>query len=334
MSNKVVYKYDINGRFIHSYKNTQQCANDFGVDESTIRKRLTIENDPMFFKDYYLSRNKYSNIFGGKEVQIKNPQAKVLVFDIETSPMVAFVWRMWDQNISQDQVIDDWYITCWSAKWLFDSKVYSDCITPEEAKSIDSLKDRRVVESLWHMINKADVIIGHNIKNFDIPKMNTRFLLCGLQPPSSYQVIDTKQSVTGGTFGFSSNKMDYIADTLGLGRKYKTDFDLWKGCYRGEIEALNYMELYNKRDVVVNEEVYINIRAWIRNHPNIGLYEETEGKHCPVCGHTQLSEVGPYVALVHKYMSYRCDNCGALSRSSKRIDTQTVLEERMVTISR
>ena len=44
---------------------------------------------------------------------------KILIFDLETAPMSAYVWGRWNQNINLEATISEWFILCWSAKWLY-----------------------------------------------------------------------------------------------------------------------------------------------------------------------------------------------------------------------
>jgi hypothetical protein len=50
--------------------------------------------------------------------------AKILVLDIETAPMKAAIWGMWQQNINVKMMEEAGYILCWSAKWLGDPHIY------------------------------------------------------------------------------------------------------------------------------------------------------------------------------------------------------------------
>ena len=63
------------------------------------------------------------DIYKAKELArgnfISNKFPKILVFDIETSPLKAFVWSRWKQNIYLDQTISEWFAISWAAKWLF-----------------------------------------------------------------------------------------------------------------------------------------------------------------------------------------------------------------------
>ena len=201
----------------------------------------------------------------------------------------------------------------WAGKWLFYPEIHSDVLTPDEAKRGD---DKRISASLWQYIEDADVIIAHNGIKFDLAKINTRFLIHNMLPPSPYQTIDTCL-VARKKFGFEHNKLDYLAERLGLSRKIETDFQLWVDCLDGKAEALLNMVTYNKQDVMILEEVYVKLRAWIPVHPNMGLFAEAEpGKLiCPVCGNVNVEYAGYYSTPVNQYRSFRCADCGAIARS-------------------
>ena len=47
----------------------------------------------------------------------KNSVAKVLVIDIEWQPALAYVWRMWDENIQPDMLVDHGGMLCFCAHW-------------------------------------------------------------------------------------------------------------------------------------------------------------------------------------------------------------------------
>ena len=153
----------------------------------------------------------------------------------------------------------------------------------------------------------------HNC-NFDTPKLNSRFIINGLTPPTPYRQIDTLQ-VARKEFGFSSNKLDALAGYFGIEHKSDTDFNLWKRCLAGEQEALDYMEAYNMKDVEILEQVYLKLRPWIKNHPNISLYLENEDETCPHCGSTNLADTGTFsYTNVSKFSNVRCLDCGGMAR--------------------
>jgi len=254
-----------------------------------------------------------------------NTSARVLVLDIETAPIRAFVWGIWNQNVSLNQIQSDWFCLTWAAKWLFEDKVYSAKITPKEVLKQD---DKRIIQGIWKLVNQADIVIAHNGEKFDIPKLNSRFILNGLQPPLPYQQIDTLKHIRR-QFGFTSNKLDYVNKLLNLERKTDTGgFELWEKCMAGNQEALNLMESYNVNDVRILEETYLHIRAWIKPHPNMGLFILDEGQHrCPSCGSDEMKEMGKnYYTTASVYESMRCGNCGATAR--KRLSAITIKQRR------
>jgi DNA-directed RNA polymerase subunit RPC12/RpoP len=218
-------------------------------------------------------------------------------------------------------------VLTWAAKWLFEDKVYSGCLTANEAIAQD---DKRIMEGVWELLNEADIVIAHNGDKFDIPKLNTRFLLNGMNPPLPYQSIDTLKHIKR-NFAFTSNKLEFVNRMLGLPRKSKHEgFDLWSKCYIGESESLKNMLDYNVNDVRILEETYLRLRPWIRPHPNTSLFILDEHAYrCPTCGSKDLIEQGKkYYTTVNAYSQFRCGNCGATGR--KRISDIAIKQRRHI----
>ena len=247
-----------------------------------------------------------------------NPHSipKILLLDIETAPLRAYVWECWRQNIYLDQLITPWFMLTWAAKWLLEEDVMSQRLTKKEVLQED---DKRIVETLWHLLNQADIIIAHNGEKFDIPRIKTRFLIHGLPPTTYYQQVDTWK-VASREFAFPSNKLEALARALGIEGKLDTDFRLWARCMDGDEESLKYMELYNRQDIPVLEEIYLWIRPYIKSHPNYNLYIDSNEPVCPHCGGKDLVFVGYYYfTQTGKYRNFRCTGCGALSRERKTV---------------
>jgi hypothetical protein len=236
---------------------------------------------------------------------------KILIFDIETSPMEVYVWGLYKQQISTANVIKDWSLLSWSAKWLFEDKIMSQRVTGPEAIA---RTDASIVAELWNLMNEADIIIGHNSQKFDVRKSNFRFAMNGLLPPMPYKQIDTMRHAMK-VFGVSSYKLDYLNKVFGNDAKIKTEYGLWPACVSGDEEALKKMETYNRFDVTVTEELYLTLRPWMRGHPNVALYINTEETLCTNCGNENLTWGGYYFTPAGKYKSFRCDKCGAIGRS-------------------
>ena len=246
--------------------------------------------------------------------------AKILLFDIETAQMEVKVWQLKQHGfIQHHRIVKDWFILCWSAKWLYSNETIGECVTPKEAKKRDDL---RIMIPMWKLLDEADIVIGHNVKKFDVGKINARFSDHGFtNPPLPYQIIDTLLQ-SRGTFNYSSHKLDFITGFLKLPQKLKTEIELWDGCEAGKKEYLDRMFEYCNNDVVINEEVYLLERSWMKNHPNLPLYGDLNEERCSYCNSTNLQKIKGkyYVTPMNKYPLYRCE-CGAVSRGRKSVIT-------------
>jgi len=241
-----------------------------------------------------------------------NSKAKILLFDIETTPLLVHTWNLYPKFIPIGQIVEDWNIICWSAKWLYDDEVLSACQTPEEAVNRD---DKRVTKELWKLLDEADILIAHNLVDFDLKKANSKFLLHGLIPPSPFQMIDTLK-IARSQFKMTSNKLDYLCKILGLNVKLPTTFDLWKGCLAGDPKSLNKMSTYCNQDTSILEDLYLKLRPWIKSHPNIALYYENTENRCGNCGSENINAITKkYYTPAGKYQVYRCLDCNSLTRS-------------------
>lgn len=240
---------------------------------------------------------------------------RILLFDIETAPLLANVWGMWKQNVGWNQLREDWYMLTWAAKWLGEEQVLGD----SNHFHGDCRDDTGIVTSLHALLDEADMVIAHNGNRFDIKKVNTRFLAAGLAPPSPYRKIDTLNEAKK-NFAFTSNRLDALGDALGLGRKIDTGgFDLWRRCMEGDELAFEEMLEYNMRDVELLESVYFRLRPWMNNHPNLGVYYADGQETCPKCGSTHIQWRGTATTQTGKYRRFQCQNCGGWGRGRTTI---------------
>ncbi len=219
------------------------------------------------------SRRKFSN-YPRKCPYCAPAAAGSLAMREKTAPMEVYVWGLkYNNYISPSNVIKDYSVLCWSAKWLFEPEVYGMKVSGKDAMN---RKDASILEPMWKALDEADIVVVQNGKKFDIPKLNSRFLLAGFLPPMYYQVVDTKE-VMSRHFGFSSNKLDYVNQLLGIETKDEMEFQDWIDYVKGSNEAGEKMLTYNKKDVVIMEELYLKLRPWIPGHPNLGVYATVQG---------------------------------------------------------
>lgn len=232
---------------------------------------------------------------------------KLLLIDAETAPNLVHVWGLWQQNVAINQIMASGYVLCFAAKWLGSDEVIFD--------SIHKSGSKRMIKRAHKLLSEADVIVHYNGSKFDVPTLNKEFLLQGLSPPATYQQIDLLKTARN-RFKFPSNKLDYLAQALGLGKKFKhAGHELWVKCMAGDEEAWKEMEAYNTQDVVLLERVYHRLLPWIVNHPNHAVYSSKDV--CTNCGSVHLQRRGFAYSLLGKYQRFQCTSCGAWMRSRK-----------------
>jgi uncharacterized protein YprB with RNaseH-like and TPR domain len=179
---------------------------------------------------------------------------KILLLDIETTPMQVYAWGLWDQNISIDQIIKSSEMLCFGARWLGQKKVIF--------KSSYHDGKQTMLEELHKLMEEADVLVGWNSAAFDHKHINREFLEAGMSPPSTTKDLDL-MSVVKANFLFPSNKLDYVAQKLGVGAKVKhSGFSLWIRCMNGDKKAWDEMKKYQIQDVNLLVDLYEVLNPW------------------------------------------------------------------------
>jgi hypothetical protein len=246
-------------------------------------------------------------------------EPKILVFDIETAPIEAYVWGLYDQNIGLNQIKADWYILCFAYKWLGGESKFLGLCDYEGYKSSND-NERNLVEDLYCLLNEANVVVAHNAVRFDVKKVNSRILYYGLPKPHPYKVVDTLK-IARSNFALTSNKLDYITKFLGGEGKLENEgMGLWIGCMGGDKDAWEQMKAYNLRDIDELESIYLALRGWDKSHPNLAHYYDDDLTRCTSCGSEKIEPLGEFVPTnTQTYPGYRCLECGQIMRGRKNI---------------
>ena len=243
---------------------------------------------------------------------------RILLLDIETAPNLAHVWGLWKQNVGLNQIINNGYTLCWAAKWYNEPKIYFD--------SIYESTEKKMIRGIHALIDEADAVVHYNGTTFDMPTLNKDFLLHGLRPPSPYKQIDLLLTARS-QFRFPSNKLDYVAKTLGVGQKVKhAGFQLWLDCMNDCPKAWAVMKKYNKNDVTILEKVYDKLIPWIKSHPNHNLYADSDSPLCTNCGSNKLRNKGLAYTNAGIYRRFICKKCGTSVRGrSSQANTKSLV---------
>lgn len=245
----------------------------------------------------------------------RTPKLKIILWDIETAPMVVTSWGLFKPYLSHDNILEDTSLLCAAWKEVGDSTVHTVAINPDKPR-----QDRRVIKTLRDALAKADVLVGHNGDRFDLKTFNARLAYHGLKPLPPIKTVDTLK-VARRHFRFTSNRLDYLGAFLGVGRKIHTSYKLWLDILlHKDREALAKMIAYNKQDVLLLEKVYKKLRPYMTNHPNQRVCVDHV---CPICGEKdRLQKRGFRLTQTSRAQAYQCQACGGWSKGigQKRTD--------------
>jgi predicted RNA-binding Zn-ribbon protein involved in translation (DUF1610 family) len=240
---------------------------------------------------------------------------RILLLDLETSPNLAYVWGLWQQNVSVNQMVSSTEVICFGARWYGQKKV--------QFSSIHHDGKEAMLKAIHELLDQADAVVGWNSASFDIKHLNREFLENGLLPPSPHKDIDLMR-VAKQKFRFPSNKLEYVANKLGVGSKVKhSGFDLWVKCMAGDDKAWREMKKYQIQDVNLLVDLYDKLLPWIKNHPNRALIDGRP-EACVSCGGDHLQSRGTEVTSSGAYARFQCQNCGKWQRGAKSMGTSTM----------
>ena len=270
---------------------SRKIARNLGIGKSTVN---------YFFAKYDAELIVPSKLKGGP---------RILIYDIETAPILAHVWKLWDNNVGLNQIDSDWYIMSVAAKWLGEDEVFY-----WDQKDVYPMEDDTyLLSKLWSLLNEADIVIGQNVKRFDTKKVNARFVLNGFPKPSVYRQIDT-MIIAKEQFGFTSNKLEYMTDKLCPEHKKSKHkefpgHELWAECLKGNPLAWAEMKSYNIDDIHGTEALYNVLSSWDSKLPNFDVYVDE------VLDMSEWVEDGFHYTNLAKYKLYRNIKTGAQRRS-------------------
>lgn len=185
--------------------------------------------------------------------------ASVFYFDIEYSLTDVYNYglEVRSKRINPSMIRREPFVICWAGGWIKEGeefqKIISHSVDTDEALARN---DRRTLCQLRDEMDKADYIVGHNVKTFDIRKVNNRFMQLHITPPYVYKTIDTL-TWSRTKFPFLSNGLDYISRRqFGAGKQDITLEDWIAIVETGDAETLLKAEMYCRHDVRMGINVY------------------------------------------------------------------------------
>lgn len=236
----------------------------------------------------------------GLDAEVK---PKILFYDIETKPLLAYIWRLGEQVVNHKQLAKWGYrydIICISYAWNDGTPAKVIHWGYEEQDS------RRVIQEFDKIIKQADITIGKNSDRFDVKHINSQRLLHNLPPlPDWMDYTDDLERQIRKYFAFPSYSLDYISKELGLGGKVKMEFQDWIDI----VEKLNKKSFikmcdYNKKDVEDTRALWNKIQPHIK--PKFSMATFYGDFRCIHCASKDLKKDGVRFKGKTKYQTFFC----------------------------
>ena len=239
--------------------------------------------------------------------------------DIERFPRVVFEWSAKHGKFTPEiMVIQESRMISFAAKQLNGPVIFSSEFHHGREK---------MLETLWHILNRATIVVGFNSRRFDVPHMDGELKDAGFPVYKPFKQIDLMQTVKS-RFRYDHNGLKSVAVRWGLEEKKMDNegFELWRRCFNNDPEAWEIMKQYNMQDVRTCESAYLDVLPWLTGSiPNLGLWiNSSDGMVCPACGSSHVTEDGTASTGVSLFTAYRCDDCGYRSRSNNKVSSTTL----------
>ncbi len=124
--------------------------------------------------------------------------------------------------------------------------------------------ERLLVSEFWNALRPGDVIVGHNVLDFDINFLRQRSWILGIQPSRTIDtrkyytadVIDTLQLWTNWTGNKKGVTLDALGSVLGCGRKTGEGANVAQWWAEHDIESI---EKYCREDVQLTYRVFCRL---------------------------------------------------------------------------
>lgn len=229
----------------------------------------------------------------------------ILFVDLETLPNIVYNWKTgFDIQIPTEFIIQEREIFCIGFKWAGKRNTVKNFFRKP------GVSERDILRKFSKVAAKADIIIGHNGDNFDIKWLKSRNMILNLPPLPPIKSIDTLK-LARSNFTLNSNKLGYLADILGIGRKTDTGgMQLWKDVMARKPEAIKHMVRYCNNDVILLEKIFNRIAPHVTKLPiNKGVIETGSNTSCPSCGSKHTHKRGFTYTVTKRYQRRQCKKC-------------------------
>lgn len=164
---------------------------------------------------------------------------KIGIWDLETTGLTGIMGRI---------------LTCSFVSLNDEPIVYRTDVKPWTGKS--KIDDGRLAVAIRDQLETYHLIVGHNIRLFDIPFLNARLAKAGERPLRTHFVMDTMWAARRMRIG--SSKLDNLQKYFALeDKKTPLSWETWQLASQGDKDAMEEVIVHNVQDVLVTRELYL-----------------------------------------------------------------------------
>lgn len=263
-----------------------------------------------------------------------NPAAtnKILILDVERVDGIT-QQHYWDRRdlqkryVHHESVIREPRTTIVCAKW-YDQ--------PDVMRFAEWDKGGRgpFLKAVHALMAQADIIVGHNIDNADVPWLRGDFHFPrighphrpNLKPLPSFKTVDTLKVLKTFKSGVPFKSLAAFNQIVGLpGKTDAYDRHAMERAVAGSVEDQVRETDYCVGDVIATQWTYDYLRPHIKNHPALFIDGQDRLDTCRACGSKAKPIAKRHVADVMTYTQQRCVKCGWHGRISIEPERMTMV---------
>lgn len=242
---------------------------------------------------------------------------KILILDVERIPGITKQY-WWDRGDLKNRYVHYETVERQPRTTLVCAKWYdqADIITLAEW---DKGGRKQFLKRVHRLMAEADIIVGHNLDNADVPWLKgDMHIEAGLPPLPPFKTVDTlkvlrREFKSGAPF----KGLDAFCQIVGIEAKTdRYDREAMERAVDGSRADRERLSAYCAGDVIATQGLYDYLRPHIKNHPTLFIDGKATLTVCHRCGGKTRKVARRYVATVLTYSMRKCTTCEAYSRIS------------------
>ena len=233
--------------------------------------------------------------------------ARVLVLDLERVPAWTKPLPVWDMRGLQNKYLSPDDIESWGRTICLAYQWWGEPI--QFIAEWQEGGREGYLAAAKELLERADVLVGHNSQKFDFPHLKGDLMMAGLGTVPEPKHVDTLLMARKHA-NWEANHLDTLTKRLGIPAKTdKYRIQTAMDAVAGDVKKQREIERYNRGDVRATTGLATVLRPWW--NVNLGLFEEDPNRPvCTACKSRRLQRRGFAVKAALRYPRWHCQKCG------------------------